>query len=265
MRASLLSCILPLLCIGTFVRPATAAGSDDLSLFLRLTGHTLTAPTRWNGHDWLVAGSVVAGTGAASVLDDDTYALMERNHTRFNDGLHEVGLRYGSGITGVAAIGGLYLSGLAFENPWLRETGVLLASALSTSVLTETALKFVVGRARPYAGLGHATFKPFNGKAAFVSFPSGHTVVAFTLSAVLAERIHNTWASIGLYSLATLAGASRLYSRDHWLSDVVFSGALSTCVAHSVVRWYERGMNDEEATGLHIIPRINGVAAVWRF
>lgn len=244
----------------------SSTAGDDFCLFLKLTGHTFAAPTRWNGCVWLTAGGVLAGTGAASLLDDEAYTLMERNHSDFNDGLSDVVVKYGSGITGVAVTGGMYIAGLAFENRWLRETSVLMASALSVSVVTESALKLIIGRARPYTGLGNSTFKPFNGKADFLSFPSGHTVVAFTLSTVLSERIKNTWASVGLYSLATLVAASRMYTRDHWLSDVVFAGALSTFVARSVVHYYENGMTEESgATGFRIVPQANGVMVVWRF
>jgi hypothetical protein len=63
-----------------------------------------------------------------------------------------------------------------------------------------------------------------------------------------------------------MVAASRMYTRDHWFSDVVFAGALSTFVARSVVHYYENGMTeDDDATGLHIIPQSNGVMVVWRF
>ena len=239
---------------------------DDLHLFLKLTGHTFTSPLRWHGRDWLLAGSVVAGTGAASLLDQEWYDMMARNQTSFNTGLSDVVVEYGSGYTAVGLTGGFYLAGRLFKNSWLRETGILMASALAVSVSTETALKVIVGRARPYTGLGRGTFKPFNGKPDFLSFPSGHTTAAFTVSTVLAARINNTWASIGLYTLATSVAVSRMYSRDHWFSDVVFAGALSTFVGHSVVRWYEDGMPEEDCTtGLRVIPAMNGVTVVWRF
>ncbi|MEK7670773.1 MAG: phosphatase PAP2 family protein [Bacteroidota bacterium] len=267
----LLSCVVAtLMCTESFTQPTTstqsATGGNDFSLFLKLTGHAFTSPLRWNGCDWLTAGGVVVGTGVGSLLDDEGFRLMERNQTSFNTDLSDITSKYGSGITGIAVTGGFYCAGWAFDNVWLRETGVLMASALSASVVTESALKLIIGRARPYTSLGTTTFKPFNGKADFSSFPSGHAVVAFTLSTVLSERIKNTWASIGLYSLATMVAASRMYTRDHWFSDVVFAGALSTFVARSVVHYYENGMTEnDDATGLHIIPQSNGVMVVWRF
>jgi membrane-associated phospholipid phosphatase len=139
------------------------------------------------------------------------------------------------------------------------------ATALGTSVIA-TATKFVAGRARPYTELGNHSFKPFHGREDFASFPSGHAVAAFSLSAVLAERIRNPWASIGLYGIAGLCSISRVYSRDHWVSDVFFSGALATLTARSIVHWDEN--EQKPATppqGFQIVPGLSGIAVVWRF
>ena len=267
----LLLCLIALLVFGeAYSQTPTPNDSssvrNDFSLYLKLTGRTITSPLRWNSCDWWTAGGVITATGAAALLDNEVYSLMGRNQNHFNSRVSDVVVEYGSGATAVAMTGGMYIAGLAFENRWLRETSVLMASALTVSVATEFALKFAVGRARPYTGLGNSTFKPFNGKADFLSFPSGHTVVAFTLSTVLSERIKNIWASIGLYGLSTLVATSRMYTRHHWLSDVVFAGALSTFVARSVVHYYENGMREGSgATGLRIIPKPNGVMVVWRF
>jgi membrane-associated phospholipid phosphatase len=59
----------------------------------------------------------------------------------------------------------------------------------------------------------------------YLSFPSGYSKVAFALSSVLSERIHNTAVSIGLYSLAGMTALARVYHDEHWFSDV-FLGAV---------------------------------------
>jgi membrane-associated phospholipid phosphatase len=97
-----------------------------------------------------------------------------------------------------------------------------------------------------------------------VSFPSGHTTVAFAVSAVLAERIKNPWASVGLYGAATAAAVSRMYTQDHWLSDVVFTAAYTTAIAHAVVKWFEKE-NEGDAHAFNIVPTTSGVSIVWRF
>ncbi len=240
--------------------------SNDFSLYAKLSLHTISSPLRWQRNDWLVAGGVVGGAFLSSFADEDVLLLMDRNRNSQNTSLQKIAVEYGSGLNVVLLTGTMYGAGLAFENEWLRETSVLLASALSVSVVTEMALKILVGRARPYTGLSHDQFRPFSTRDEFVSFPSGHTVVAFTLSAVLAERIGNPWASVALYTAATLCATSRMYSRDHWLSDCIFSGALSVFTGRSVVKWYEGGMKEDDAsTGLRLIPAGNRLIVEWRF
>ena len=112
-------------------------------------------------------------------------------------------------------------------------------------------------------GRGNGTFRPFTFKDAYFSFPSGHTVVAFSLSTVLAERIGNPWATAGLYGAATACAVSRVYRQEHWLSDIVLGAALSTAVSHSLVQWYEGGREPSLTSRLHILPGIQGVALVW--
>ena len=50
--------------------------------------------------------------------------------------------------------------------------------------------------------------------------PSGHTTMAFALATALSDDIHRTWASVGLYTMATGVAWSRLNDNRHWLSDV---------------------------------------------
>ncbi len=56
--------------------------------------------------------------------------------------------------------------------------------------------------------------------------PSGHSTVAFAVSSVLANRINNTFASIGLYTLAGITALSRVYHDEHWASDVLLGSAV---------------------------------------
>ena len=129
-----------------------------------------------------------------------------------------------------------------------------------------TVTKVLVGRARPYTERGHLSFEPFSLPLVDVaSFPSGHTIVAFAFSGVLAERIKNTWASIGLYGLAAACGVSRMYTDEHWVSDVFFGAILSVSVSHSLVRWFESGEDSSCQSGLRIVPGAQTITLVWTF
>ena len=240
--------------------------TDDGFRGMKAAGRALSAPVHWDEDDWLLAGGVAGATVASYLADNKVLDLADRNHSSFNDHATDIAVEYGSGAVAIGVPATIYLSGLLLKDRWLRETGLLAGTTMVVASATTTLAKIVVGRARPYGGLGHFRFRPLHGHEEFMSFPSGHTTAAFTLSAVLAARIKNPWASVGLYGAAAGAAVSRVYTRDHWLSDVVFTAAYSTALARSVVHWFE---NDEQAAqdahALDIVPSANGIRVAWRW
>jgi membrane-associated phospholipid phosphatase len=237
---------------------------EDASTMLRVAGHTLSTPAHWESEDFLRAAGVVALTAGTALLDQEMRDLVHRNQSSFGDRMAHIAVRYGEGGPMILLVGGMYGAGLALENNWLRETAVLAGTAVVISAGISTAGKFIVGRARPYTESGNRNFRPFSGSDEFHSFPSGHTVTAFAFSAVLAERIRNPWATIGLYTAATACAFSRIYEDQHWLSDVVFSAAVSIAIAHSVVRWFENQPDPGGDAGLSVVPTGEGIVIVWR-
>lgn len=239
---------------------------EDGKTFLRGAGYIFTAPGRWEGPDWALAGGVLAGTAGAALLDDEMLGLMNRNRGAAGDRLSDVTVLYGDGAVILPLAGGSYLAGLLLQNRWLRETAFLTASAILLSGTLSTVTKAVVGRARPYTGAGNHSFKPFTlSDDDYLSFPSGHVIVAFSVSGVLARRIGNPWAAAGLYLLAASTGWSRMYTLHHWLSDVFFGAATAAAVSSSLVTWYEGDGSPEKASSLRIVPHGNGLSVVWVF
>jgi membrane-associated phospholipid phosphatase len=112
---------------------------------------------------------------------------------------------------------GMIGSGLIGANPELTRAGGRLATTLALSALTAGGIKLLLGRPRPDQSSDIDGFVPFSGQEAM---PSGHTAMAFALATALADEIHSSWASVGLYTLATGVGWSRLNDNRHWLSDV---------------------------------------------
>lgn len=224
-----------------------------------------TAPLRWQGEDWVTAGGVAAATGLSAALDRSALRLMDNNRSATADGLQRVVVLYGEEWVLASLVGGAYGAGLAAGADWLRETALLAGGTLVlTSGLTQL-LKAVVGRARPYLAGDPARFSLFTFRYDYHSFPSGHAVASFSVSAVLAARLKNPWATAGLYSLAALTSVSRVYSRDHWFSDIVFGALFSTAVAHSLVRWYERETTASADGGFSWNVGPGGVSVAYTF
>jgi len=117
----------------------------------------------------------------------------------------------------------------------IRVEFFLLAVALP--LLLAEAIKWIVGRGRPFVG-GKAdafNFVPFAGTAAYFSFPSAHAVTAFALAFAVTAIWPRWWVAAFLY--AVLIGASRLLLLAHHPSDVV-GGALIGIVGAMAVRYW---------------------------
>src|SRR5688500_12875873 len=51
----------------------------------------LTAPLRFDGGDWMLAGGLVGATGGAMLIDDDVRTLFARGHDSTRDAIARVG------------------------------------------------------------------------------------------------------------------------------------------------------------------------------
>ena len=114
-----------------------------------------------------------------------------------------------------------------------------------------------MGRSRPYTGEGAFEYRGWQFyKLESTSLPSGHATTAFAMSTVLSRQLRNTYATIGLYSVATLTSISRVYQDFHWISDTFLGAAIGTLVGEAVVRIHQ-GRNDRSA--LQLTPYPNGL------
>ncbi len=235
---------------------------SDASHVLGGTGHVLTSLLRWHGKDWAIFVSVLGGTFALSFLDEEVNEFFLRNHSKTADKLSDVGIKYGEPATVVILTGSLYAVGLIAGSEWLRESCVILSASLLPDGIIQTVTKKATGRARPHLGLGNHEFDPFRNQEAYYSFFSGHAMVAMTTSHTFAKRIDSAPAKVVLYGLGGIAGLSRMYNEDHWLTDVVLGNALAIVSVNSVSKWLEAKKNEKGMGGLQwrIIPAGRGVS-----
>lgn len=197
--------------------------------------YMLTSPVRWEKKDWGYLGGSLVATSILSLADEPTNDLIQRNTSGFYSEFADFGYHNGKPYAAVVVAGGFYLTGLIIKDEWTKETAVTLTSAYMTSGVLQTALKKIVGRARPSEGLGPYTFHPFKNDPGFSSFPSGHSQIAFVTSMVLAERVNQPWLKAVFYSGAAVTMASRMYANAHWLSDVSFGGFLGYVCTKTVM------------------------------
>jgi membrane-associated phospholipid phosphatase len=153
----------------------------------------------------------------------------------------------GDNRTVVSVCALLYLSGVVFKNEKARQTGLMSAEALLNAGIIVNLGKTLTGRQRPSFSNGEdrwnwfpaslKMYKKGHPKSGYDAFPSGHTIAAWSVATVIAQQYRDIKiVPVICYTLATGVGLSRITEDTHWLSDVIFGGALGYCVGSYVVK-----------------------------
>lgn len=200
--------------------------------------------TNFDNNDLFYSGALVLTAAASFTLDKEMKSLAMRNQNTMAKSVTDIGEHYGNGLYSVLLSAGLFTTGLLTDNEKIKNTGRILFEALLVSGAAVQIIKIVSGRSRPFLNDGPFMFNLFKTDNPHNSFPSGHTVVAFATSSVLAATIKNSYASIILYSLAGLTAYQRIYSDNHWFSDNVLAAIIGTVVGNALVE-----INDERFDG----------------
>lgn len=184
---------------------------------------------------WYEGLAVVAGTSALMLLDESVQRFAQAHRSQTSDDMAAVFRRVGQPeVYLTMTIGMVGAGALAHDLPVLRAGGRLFAS-LGLAGTSAVIGKKVLGRGRPSTDTDAFHFTPFSSNDAL---PSGHTTMAFALATSLADDLHNTWAGIGLYAIATGTAWSRINDNKHWLSDTELGAIIGITSAKLVDgRW----------------------------
>ena len=238
-----------------------------------------TAPLHLHQRDgrWLAP----IGLGAAALIATDRRTGDEMAESTSQLNASRI-VSYAGSTYGVAAVAGaFYVAGRAGHNRRARETGVLGAEALLDSAIVVTALKEITQRTRPSGGRSRSDF--FDGGS---SFPSGHSIEAWSLATVIANEYHDHLpVQIAAYGIASAVSVARFTGQKHYLSDVLVGSAMGYGIGRYVYRTHHltrsrpgNGGEEEAALSegrskrsLFVMPmysrmaRAYGVAATWSF
>lgn len=120
------------------------------------------------------------------------------------------------------------------------ETGTLAGEAMVDSLVVDEVLKAVTMRERPT--LDGAKGKFFQSSVGLdSSFPSTHSIIAWSSAAVIASEYSGPMTRLTAYGLATGVSLTRVMARQHFPSDVLVGSAVGWMVgryvAHKRSRW----------------------------
>lgn len=197
-------------------------------------GKVVTSPGRWTERDWIVLGEVAAAGGLCFLLDGDIRETIQESRSSTTDDVSGFFSNFGDGLVLSAALLGYYAAGERAGDPVWRRTALLGLESLGATALLVIGSKFVIGRARPRADEGSASFRPFSFKSAYYAMPSGHAASAWAVATTIADQSGNRTVDAVAYGLAALASFSRVHDDKHWVSDIVLGSALGYFTAKKV-------------------------------
>jgi membrane-associated phospholipid phosphatase len=192
------------------------------------------------GKSWIPTAAVL-GTTAGLMALDPTEAAYFRRTSSFH-GFNNIFTGNATFVGTIVAPASLYVIGLVRKDSKMERTALLAGEAVADAEIVTTVLKDATKRARP-AGIpaqGNLYDSWFESSGSFLrgngSFPSGHTVAAFSVATVIARRYGNhRWVPYAAYGMAALVGFSRLSLSAHFLSDVFMGGALGYSISRFTV------------------------------
>ena len=219
-------------------RTAGQAGDED-SATLRKTPMNFikdqeaiwTSPARIREHD--LAYLIPLGLATTVTMTVDHQAMSS---SRLNDAsLNSHAATASNGLLGgfVVAPVAIYSLGYIHHDDHATETGILAGEAMVDSLVVDEVLKAATMRERPT--LDGAKGKFFQSSVGLdSSFPSTHSIIAWSSVAVIATEYPGPLTKISAYGLATGLSISRVLAKQHFPSDVLVGSAVGWLVGRYV-------------------------------
>ena len=189
-----------------------------------------TSPLRIRAHDLIWLLPLGAATGVTLATDTDTMRELPRDPGFNKDSVNASNALLGSQIAIPVTLYGI---GVFKGDARARETGILSGEALADSVVLDQVTKIIFRRERPLYNNAAGDFfssQPGSNK----SFPSSHSMLAWTVAAVTSGEYPSKWVELGTYSLASSVSLMRVLGQEHFPTDVLVGGAAGWLIGHYV-------------------------------
>jgi membrane-associated phospholipid phosphatase len=193
-----------------------------------------------HGRHWKPTAAFLVATAGLVALDPHDAPYFRNTHSfdgfnrKFSGGNSSLGMT----LFPLA----WYAAGLARKNSYAQHTSLLAGEAVADAEILTTILKDLDRRLRPIEVPPNGNYSDtwFEGHGPILrgrgSFPSGHTIAAFSIATVFADRYRNhRWVPWVAYGLASTVGFSRVTLQAHFPSDVFAGAAFGYVISHYVV------------------------------
>jgi membrane-associated phospholipid phosphatase len=198
--------------------------SDQLAIW--------TSPAHLNRKN--AVGPTLLVLSTALVMTTDREVMV--NHVPVDASLNSHAITASNGLLGgfVTAPAIMYGLGHIHHDDHATETGILAGEAMVNSLAVDEVMKLVSMRERPDVNGSRGKF--FQTNTAFdSSFPSTHSMIAWSSAAVIASEFNGPLTQIAAYGLATGVSAARVLGREHFPSDVLVGSAVGWMIGRYVV------------------------------
>lgn len=117
-------------------------------------------------------------------------------------------------------VGGIFIHGYVTDNKDLMRSGFKSALTIGLASVTSTGVKYLFHRPRPFKAYPNDIIKR-GADVGPLSFPSGHTTVAFASATAMTLTYKKWYVALPSYLYAGFVGYSRMRLGVHYPSDVI--------------------------------------------
>lgn len=206
------------------------------------------APSLFTKSDALWSAAFLAGSFALSTADVHIARVWNDSSNR-SAGRDKLARNFAKLQEGTLSVGNLALWGIArlTRMPAMADITFHAAEAVVVGSLASQIIRGPLGRSRPFVKdfSDQYDFHPFKGFQEFDyrAFPSIHTASAFAVATVYTLETKRrapraTWI-VGpiAYAIAAGPGISRMYTGQHWASDILAGAFMGTFAGAKVMRY----------------------------
>jgi len=197
-----------------------------------------TTPAHIRGRDLGLLIPLALATTVVITTDHQVMSSSRLDDTQLNSHADTAS----NGLLGGFVLAPVLIYGLGYihHDNHATETGILAGEAMVDSLVVDEVLKASSMRERPT--LDGAKGKFFQTSVGLdSSFPSTHSIVAWSSAAVIASEYTGPLAQITAYGLATGVSLTRVLGRQHFPSDVLVGSAVGWLVGRYVFHKHRKG------------------------